>query len=217
LTATERAALTKAGTRYATAVGTTLLDRRDTSGDVLILSSGLVKIVAWPPVGQTLVLAVRGPGDIVGELAHLCGGRRSATVIAIDDIEALRLPCVEFARLLHRNSNASDVLRCTVVERLGEADRDRLAVASMTVRQRLARLLIKLAQRYGTADPRGGVTVHRLSHGELAACVSGARRTVVRELARWRDRRIISTTRLSVTVYRPDVLAHIAGPNSPPP
>lgn len=87
----------------------------------------------------------------------------------------------------------------------------------MTVGQRLARLLLKLVQRYGVANPEGGVTIGLLSQKELAACVGGAQRTVAREMRVWRDRNIISTTRLSVTVRRPDSLARIAGRSAPPP
>jgi len=217
LTVQERAVLTEVAKRSTFPAGTTLLATHDTSGAVMILTSGFAKVVVRAGAGQHLVLAVRGPGDIVGELGHVGGGQRSATVVAIDEVEALCVGCEEFTRLLHRYANASDVLRCTLVDRLCEADRDRLATASMTVGQRLARLLIKLVQRYGVPNATGDVTVGQLSQKELAACVGGARRTVVRELARWRDRHIISTTRLLVTVHRPDALTRIAGRHAPAP
>jgi len=162
-----------------------------------------------------VVLALRGPGDILGEMAHIGGGRRSAAVAAINDVDALWVSRAVFSDFLDRSRHASHMLRRTLVDRLREADRDRVAAASMTVGQRLARLLLKVARRYGVPNPDGGLTVALLSQEELAACVGSARRTVAREIGRWRERDIVSTTRLSVTVRKPEALARIVGPGAP--
>lgn len=216
LTSVERAALAAAGSRSTCAAGTVLLTQRDTSGDVMILWSGFTKVVMRVGDGRDLVLALRGPGDIVGELSYIAGGERSAEVTALGAVEAMRIPRDDFTKFLDRFAHAGDVLQRTVVDRLHEADRDRLAAASMTVGQRLARLLLSLVERYGILDSRGAVTVRLLSQKDLAACIGGAHRSVTREMGLWRDRGIISTTKLSVTVHQPDSLARIAGRNAPP-
>jgi|HubBroStandDraft_5_1064220.scaffolds.fasta_scaffold100240_3 hypothetical protein len=56
----------------------------DPGSHVFILAAGRVKIARVDSEGNELLLAVRGVGDIVGELAVLGGGLRSATVTALD-------------------------------------------------------------------------------------------------------------------------------------
>jgi CRP/FNR family cyclic AMP-dependent transcriptional regulator len=209
----DRAFLRRTGHRVTVRPGSPVLRQNDPSGDILLILSGYAKVAAH----RRVVLALRGPGDILGELAHVNGGRRCATIIAIDTVVALRIPRDRFHDLLDRSSPAARLLQRTLVDRLQEADRDRLATATMTVGQCVARMLLKLVQRYGVPAPDGSVTIAMLSQQELAACVGGATRTVVREMGAWRDRRIIATTRRSVTVYEPESLVRLAGRSAPPP
>ena len=55
----------------------------------LLIRKGHVKVTAGQP---PRIIAIRGPGDIVGELAVLRRQPRSASVFAFDDVEALHLP-----------------------------------------------------------------------------------------------------------------------------
>jgi CRP/FNR family transcriptional regulator, cyclic AMP receptor protein len=195
LTPNERIALATVGKRLTVTAGSVLLAQQDTTRDVIIVWSGFTKVVARVAPRQHLVLGLRGPGDLLGEMAHVDGGPRSAAIAAVSK-----------SHLLHR----------TLVGRLREADQDRIAAASMTVGQRLARLLLRLTRRYGVPGPQGGLSVALLSQNDLAACIGGGRRTVARQIRQWRERGIVSTTRLSVTVHRPEELARIAGLSPPP-
>ncbi|TMM34378.1 MAG: Crp/Fnr family transcriptional regulator [Actinobacteria bacterium] len=217
LSKTECDALIEAGVRSTFAPGSVLLAHHDSSGDVAIVWSGLIKAAVRVADDKHVVLALRGPGDIVGELAHINGGRRSAAVIAVNRVEALIVPRDRFTELLGRDRAAADSLRRIIVDRLCEADRDRLAAASMTVGQRLARYLLKLVWRHGVPVPDGSLRIDQLSQEDLAACIGGGPRTVAREMGEWRKRSIISTERRSVIVHEPAALDRIAGRHAPPP
>lgn len=205
----ERRELTTGGRPFSSPAGSVLIDQWDRSGAVIVLQSGFAKVVARVTPVRQVVLAIRGPGDILGEMAGIDGGRRSAAVIAVGDVTGLTISGVPFQDLIARSAHAAGLLTRTLVDRLREADRDRLAVAAMTVRQRLARLLLTLAARYGT-QTTDGITIGLLSQKDLAACIGGAHRSVAREVRLWRDERIISTGRRSVTVHRPGELHRIA-------
>jgi CRP/FNR family cyclic AMP-dependent transcriptional regulator len=216
LTADDCVALANVGSRLAFAAGSTLLAQEDATGDVVIVWSGFIKVVARLATRRHVVLALRGPGDVLGEMAYINGGRRSATVAAISEVEVIRVPRADFGRFLDGSTHASHLLRRTLVDRLREADSDRIAAASMTVGQRLARLLLTLARHHGVPSPEGGLTVALLSQDDLAACVGGGRRTVARQMRQWRERDIVSTTRRSVTVRQPEALARMAGHSASP-
>ena len=211
LTVDERAALTDVATVSTFSVGTVLLRAHDTTRDVVLVRSGYAKVVARPAAGQYVVLAIRGPGDLLGEMAHVRGGRRSAAALAINEVTALRVPAEEFGAFLTGSPHASHLLQRTLVDRLAEADLDRVAAASLAIGQQLARLLLKLAERYGVPAPGGGFTLALLSQKELAACIGAARGTVARQIGQWRNRRIVSTTRLAITIHQPLALARLVG------
>lgn len=185
------------------------------SGDVLIVRTGLVKVVARAG-RRSVVLALRGPGDIIGEIGYITGDPGLATLSAITTVEALYIAHADYLTALRRYPIAERSMYRTVGVRLREADRDRIAAASMNVGQRLARLLLKVIQWYQPA-PDGAVTIDGLSQSELAACIGGAPRTVAREIAAWKQRGIVSTHWRAIVVHDPDELRRIAGPGAPRP
>jgi len=71
--------------------------------------------------GQSLIkIDVRNPGDVVGEMALLSHAPRSATVIAVTDSEALRIPQEAFEKLLSSSSSAAMAVLHWVMARLSQ-------------------------------------------------------------------------------------------------
>jgi CRP-like cAMP-binding protein len=206
-----------AGARSIFAPGRVLLAQQDDSRDVLVVWSGMVKAVVRGAAGRQVVLALRGPGDILGEIANISGGPRSAAVVAVNRVDALVIPGAAFSQFMDGCPRAADSVYRTVVDRLREADRDRLAAATMSVGQRLARMLLKLAAQHGVPAADRGLMIEQLSQEELAACLGCGARTVARQIAAWRERHIISTERLAITVYEPGELERLAGRHALPP
>ena len=100
LDSTGRDALVQAGSRSTFPAGSVLLAHEDRSGDVAVVWSGLTKAVVRVADGKQVVLALRGPGDIVGELAHINCGRRSAAVVAVNRVDALHdAACGKLSRI----------------------------------------------------------------------------------------------------------------------
>src|ERR1051325_6499760 len=96
--------------------------------------------------GRTIALAHFGPGDIFGELAMFDDERRSATVEAIDDLEVLGIPGVDFRGLLARFPDISVKLVIALGRRLRAAN-ERLARQSFqTVQSRVAAVLAQLVE-----------------------------------------------------------------------
>ena len=79
----DRAALSERGHESVFARGTPLCREGDPSTHVLVLLSGWAKVFSSTEEGHEMVLALRGPGDVIGELATDLGGYRTATVLAL--------------------------------------------------------------------------------------------------------------------------------------
>jgi CRP/FNR family transcriptional regulator, cyclic AMP receptor protein len=211
----ERAALMLAGSWSPFQAGVTLFFQGDPSDHVLIIWTGYAKVLSRDATGHTVLLAFRGPGDVVGELAIVDGGQRSATVVAIEPGRALMIEARAFRAFLARFGHANSVLQRVLVERLRDADRHRLRSASMAVGQRLAELLLELASRFGAAEGGGTRIGLALSQEDLAACVGASRRAVAREIESWRDRGYVVTGRRSLLIQQPMALQRIAGIRTP--
>src|SRR4051794_17374000 len=77
-----RSALLSLGHELSYAPRTVRLHQSEPSSHVLIVTHGWTKVTAAAANGYEALLALRGPGDIVGESAALTGRPRSATVTA---------------------------------------------------------------------------------------------------------------------------------------
>src|SRR2546423_15614474 len=72
----------------------------DPATHVMILRSGYLKVSRYNNHGFEFVLAFRGPGDIIGERASFDPVTRSATVAALDRVDALLVPADRFSAVL---------------------------------------------------------------------------------------------------------------------
>ncbi|MSQ24210.1 MAG: cyclic nucleotide-binding domain-containing protein [Chloroflexi bacterium] len=97
----------------------------DPASDLLVLISGFVKVSVRGRAND-VELAELGPGSVLGEMAFLLGGTRSATVRAIGPIALLRFPNAAFQQMLNtRTPAAFQILfniACSAASRLREAD-----------------------------------------------------------------------------------------------
>lgn len=177
---------------------------------VLVLTRGSVRVTVSAPDGRDMVLAVRGPGDIVGELAAVDAAGRSATVTAMDAVEALTTTGERFAHLCRSNGRIGWALLTVVVSRWRDTGRQWTEFGGGSARQRLVALLLDLAARSGRATPLGIVIATGRTQQDLADTVATARETVVRVLHDLREEGIVSTSRGRITIHRLDALRALA-------
>ncbi|HSS78474.1 MAG TPA: DUF1003 domain-containing protein [Thermoanaerobaculia bacterium] len=61
----------------------------DPGGTMFVIRQGSVEVFFKDDTGERIVLETPGPGEVFGELSFLDGGGRSASVVVIEDLEAL--------------------------------------------------------------------------------------------------------------------------------
>jgi CRP/FNR family transcriptional regulator, cyclic AMP receptor protein len=167
---------------------------------VFVLVTGWVKVLAVTSDGHEQVLALRGQGDIVGELAGATTGHRNATVKAIDTVRALIVRYDRFGSFLDSNPGADRAYRHVMTLRWNDTATMLRSRPYTTGAQRLASLLLELADRYGSpADGKIDVAMP-LSQEELASLAGASRATVTRALSNWRQRGFIRTAQRRITI-----------------
>ncbi|GAA2739915.1 MULTISPECIES: Crp/Fnr family transcriptional regulator [Kitasatospora] len=190
---------------------TVVLHEGEPSTHVLLVLDGWLRVTASSANGHEGLLALRGPGDVVGELAAIDGQTRSARVSTMSSARLLAVRSADFRAFLERTPGAALALVAVLADRLRIADRKRLEAAAHTVPERLARLLLDLVEQHGTEQTDGIAIAIGLSQRELAGSVGASREAVARVLKELRDRGVVTTDRRRVVVRRPEVLRRIAG------
>jgi CRP-like cAMP-binding protein len=179
------------------------------STHVLLVRSGWLKVTANSASGHEGLLAMRGPGDVVGESAALDGTSRNMTVTTLEPVRARNVPADVFSRFLDNRPKALRQLLALTTDRWRSSDRKLLQQAVTTVRQRLALLLLELADVHGERDAIGVVIRVPLTQQELAGAVGSSREGVTRVLKEFRARGLVATRGRQYVVLRPEVLRHI--------
>ena len=206
----DRQALFRSGNPLAFPARQVLLREHEPSAHVLIILSGWAKVTSAAPNGYEALLALRGPGDIVGEQAMLSGRRRGATVTALERVEALAVDADRFGALLDERPHIARKLLALTADRTRDSDRRRVQFASLSVQERLALLLLELIRTHGEESDDGVQLTAGLSQSELAGSVGASREADARLLKQLRERGIVRTGRRGIVVVRPDVLRQMA-------
>jgi CRP-like cAMP-binding protein len=179
--------------------------------DAALVLEGRVKLVAYGADDREVVLAIRGPGELIGEMAALGGQRRTATAIAIDDVEIGYLTADELRRYLLEHPDAALVLMRMLIRRLTEADRDRVDLATQDSVGRLAKRLLDLSAEHG-ARVDGGTRIElSLTQDELASWTGATRETVSRALRLMRQLGWIATGHRNITILDAAALRERSG------
>jgi len=189
----------------------------DPATHLYVLVDGWVKILSVTADGQERVLALRGNGDVVGELAGEMSGHRTATLQAIDLVHALIVGYERFTSFLDANPGAAHAYRHVMTQRWGDAAGLLRRHPLTSGAQRLAALLLELAGRHGTVTEGTGDQIDvamPLSQEELASLAGTSRATVARAFKSWRDRGFVRTGQKHIIITDLGALRKIAGPQA---
>jgi CRP-like cAMP-binding protein len=148
--------------------GGTIMRRGDPASGMVVILQGRVRVSVTSADGAETSLGMLGPGDVVGEMALLDGGERSADVSATEDCVLLTIQRGDFLPLLESSAGLCLRLMQVLCARLRETNRSVEEIATLSLSARLGRLLLRLARSYGR--PMGGeVRLDvRLSQKDLA-------------------------------------------------
>ena len=205
----DRAALLRLGTLRRFPRNARLFHEGERSTFVVVVRSGRLKMVTLGEGGGETVLGVRGPGTLVGELAAVDMGPRTASAIALDAVTVRIIAADAFRRFVTAHPDAAVGLIRMLMGRLSEGDRRRSEFGALDATVRVARLIVDLAHDVGGAT--GGDRRISLAQHELAGMAGTSRESVVRALATLRAEGLVSTARGAITVHDVDRLRRFVG------
>jgi CRP/FNR family transcriptional regulator, cyclic AMP receptor protein len=179
--------------------------RDDLTGVILV---GRVKVSVDTSDGREVVLAVLGPGDLLGEFEAIepeVVGRHASNT-ALEPVECRVFGAPEFRRFLVEHPAATlELLRLTI-RKLCAADQRRADATTLDASHRLAHFLVEQAD--AQLEPELDIA---LTQEELASHIASSRESVVRALSALRARGFIETGRRQITIRDIEGLRAYAG------
>jgi CRP/FNR family transcriptional regulator len=179
----------------------------DDSDTCYIVRSGHARALREHGDGRQIALAQFGPGDFFGELALFDTERRSATIEAIDELEAVAVLGADMRSLMRRHPDIALKLLAALGRRLREANERLTRQSFQTVQSRVATVLAEMvdAARAEGDDAPGDVLVVS-TQAELAQLAGSSRESASRFLAVLERAGIITQGRGKLTVHDPAAL-----------
>jgi CRP/FNR family transcriptional regulator, cyclic AMP receptor protein len=197
--------LVQFGRRTEYASGARMLQQGDHSLVVHALRSGRVRVVYTEADGNEALIAVRGPGDLVGEYAQRDKGEHMASVWALEDCVASMLTSEAFDAFIKRHG-LDDPLQRYILGKIRQGGQRIWRASHLQTEQRMALLLLEVI---GTA-PVGAEPTVPMTQAQIAASLGVALSSVTAVLHRWKKEGLITTVPAPLRVLDVAALARHA-------
>lgn len=208
LSPTDRAAIAAATHELRVTAGKVLFGEGQTADSLWAVKEGLVHIVKSGPDGREIVLEVIPPGQLFGAVVALQNRPYPASAVAAADSVVWRLPASLARELCQKHPTLRSTILDQVTTRLRDAHERLRSVALERVEQRLARLLLSLAEKIG--ETKGSVTVLNVTRQELADMIGTTVETTIRITSKWQQTGLVSSSRHQVGLVDAAALRRIA-------
>jgi CRP-like cAMP-binding protein len=157
------------------------------------VEQGLLKVSIIAPSGAERILAIVGPGAIVGELSVIDGRPRSASVAAVRDSELSFISRAVFQSFADQHPQVYRHLVTLLASRLRDTDAVVAAGSFLPLKGRVARALLDLSEAFGQDVGQGRILIRqKISQSDVAAMAGIARENVSRILNDWIRLKLVS-------------------------
>jgi CRP-like cAMP-binding protein len=157
------------------------------------VEEGLLKASVAAPNGGERILAILGPGSMVGELSMIDGAPRSASVTALRDSKLHYVSKADFEAIGKSSPEIYQHVMKVLARRLRDTNSALAASSFLSVKGRVARALLSLAEAFGKDVGNGRILIRqKVSQSDLAAMAGIARENVSRVLKDWSEHGVVS-------------------------
>jgi CRP/FNR family transcriptional regulator len=175
-----------------------------------VIRSGKIKVLRHSTDGKDVVLRVCGPGSMLGTVATFDGGGYPGTAQAIEDCVLLVISRNDCLTLVSRYPVFALAVISDLGVRLRSSAEQIRSLAVERVEQRIARVLLKLAESAGSDAPEGRVIEMPLTRQDVADMTGTTVETAIRVMSKFRRNNMIRTRRGKVVLVDLEALQEIA-------
>jgi CRP-like cAMP-binding protein len=190
--------------------GDVLFAQGDKAQAVFAVLSGRLRLMQHTLDGQDVALSIFAPGDMIGLVAVISDEEYPGTCEASDEVTVLAISGSTFYDLMSHHAPLTMRIIKLLVRRLHEAHDHIRELAVERVERRVARTVLRLANKVGVNTEHGVRIDMTLSRQDLAELCGTTLHTVSRILNDWQRAGLVDVGREQVTVTRPHDLVLIA-------
>lgn len=186
-----RQRLAGCGRREVFAPRATVWHAGENAENLAVVVKGRLKLCENTGRGE-VIFDIQTPGDVVGELALSSDGLYKTDLVTLRKTELLLLPMAAVRDILLSDTKATAALAMDIGSQLIRSYRRLHDLAAGSVQSRLARVVLRLAERAGEPFPDGILVPVKLRRRELAAMAATSLESVSRTLNRWHRDRLLA-------------------------
>ncbi|OGF48385.1 MAG: hypothetical protein A2452_01140 [Candidatus Firestonebacteria bacterium RIFOXYC2_FULL_39_67] len=182
--------------------GGVIAQEGDRSSYVYIITDGQIKGTRFTSDGREIILEVFGHCDMIGQVAAIANEPYYYSAIALTRATVNMIKKEEFMELLRLNPAIAHKTFVALGKRLRSAQAKIEEFVSDKVEQRIAKLLMALSARMGSEIP--------FTRQEIAGMVGTTIETTIRVTSRFKEAKVIRTTRGNIIIIDKQKLGLLA-------
>lgn len=183
--------------------GTYLLHEGEKGNHVVIILRGIVKVSVDAETGNTVMLGIRGPGELIGEMSVLCKQPRTATAVAGIELHAQVIHNQAFIAHLDHYPGVAARIAAMMGGRLRDANMRRLEFNAYSVQGRVARVLTEVARIHGHREGGCLRIGPEITQADLASLSSVSVRSIEKVLRAFEVDGLVARRRRDLIVIDP--------------
>jgi len=189
-----------------------LFHKGDAGHEAYAILSGRLQASVPSPEAKEAILSIMEPGEVFGEVAMLCGGRRTASVSALETSELLVLSRRDLLPFLERHPRVAIAALGALAERLVRLTETVEDTWFLGLAARLARKLVGLAEQYGEEQEDGTTRLDlRLSQSQLGHMLGTSRESINKQLRLWEREGLVGSRDSRIVIHDRAALEALAG------
>jgi len=188
--------------------GALLYTEGESPQGLFILCYGQVKLtISASGSGKTLIKRVINAGEALGLSSVLSGNPYKSTAETVRPSQLKFVRRDDFLRFYGEHRDVSfNIARQLIEECESDADQIRALGLANSAGERLAQLLLQWCEESGSPSASGMRFPVAMTHEEISQLIGTSRETVTRLLKRFRDQKILTVRRSSMTLHKKNAL-----------
>jgi CRP/FNR family transcriptional regulator len=193
--------------------GAVLWRAGDQPRGLVVVKSGLLKVVRTGVAGRRTICGLFGPPASIGDLVLVKGKPYPADAIVISSTAAIvTVPREVVLACIERRPSLAVSIACSMDSKLAALHASIEVLSAGSVESRLATALLHLYSQFGDDFDDGTSSIPlALSRRDLSDLVSTSVETVIRTMSRWEREGVISTEHEGFTIRNRSALVSAAG------
>lgn len=192
------------------AEGDTIYFSGDLAGHLYVIASGQVRLMQHSGAGKDVLLDVLKPGDFFGSLTPGGEQRYAETAQAQSHACIMAITAAKFRELMAAYPRIALAVLDLTAARLQNARETVRQLSAFSAEQRIAAVLVRLAEKLGDQQAGGLLIQTRLSREDLAQMTGATPETASRIMASLQKDGLISSGRQWVAINDMEALAKLA-------